>query len=104
MAVTPERFDLLLQEKLEELDSAAEAEALLAVDDVEQLRLRAALLVTQHEGRPWPTGAAVRFQQDPAAQVIAPPTLDIRHPARPSGTVGGTAGEGQNGRQGRRVP
>jgi len=104
MPASPERFDLLLQDKLEELDSAAEADALLAVDDVEQLRLRAAWLVTQHDGRPWPTGAAVRFQEDPAAQVLAPPTLDIRHPARPSVTGGGTDAEGHHGRQGRRVP
>lgn len=79
-----ERFDLLLQEKLDELDTAAEQEALLEVDVVEQLRLQAAHLVTGQSGRPWPTGAAVQYQQDPAAQVTVPPTLDIRYPARPS--------------------
>jgi hypothetical protein len=77
-----ERFDLLLQEKLDELDTAAEQEARLATDAVEQLRLRAAHLVTRTEGRPWPTGAPVQFQQDPAEQMTAPPTLDLRYPAR----------------------
>lgn len=103
MPGTPERFDLLLQEKLDELDSAAEQEARLAVDEVEQLRLRAAHLVTHVEGRPWPTGAPVQFQQDPAVQVSAPPTLDIRFPARPSRTAAPGV-ETPVGRQGRRVP
>lgn len=98
-----ERFDLLLQEKLDELDQAAEQEALLAVDEVEQLRMRAAQLVTHEEGRPWPTGAAVQFQQDPAVQISAPPTLDIRFPARPPRTAESVA-EAPVGRQGRRVP
>lgn len=92
MSGTPERFDLLLQEKLDELDSAAEQEALLAVDEVERLRLQAAHLVTYTEGRPWATGAPVRFQQDPAEQVTAPPTLDIRYPDRPH--PGAAAGSG----------
>lgn len=103
MSGTPERFDLLLQEKLDELDHAAEQEALLAVDEVEQLRLQAAHLVTHVEGRPWPTGAAVQFQQDPAVQVSAPPTLDIRFPARPK-RAGDPGVESPVGRQGRRVP
>ena len=103
MSGAPERFDLLLQEKLDEFDHAAEQEALLAVDEVEQLRLRAAHLVTHIEGRPWPTGAAVQFQQDPAEQVIAPPTLDIRYPARPP-RAATPAVESPGGRQGRRVP
>lgn len=83
MSPPSERFDLLLQEKLEELDTAAEQEAILATDEVERLRLRAAHLVTNTEGGPWATGAPVRFQQDPAVQMTAPPTLDIRYPARP---------------------
>jgi len=103
MPESPERFDLLLQEKLDELDHAAEQEALLAVDEVEQLRLRAAHLVTYVEGRPWSTGAPVQFQQDPAEQVSAPPTLDIRFPARPSRTAN-PAVDPPVGRQGRRVP
>jgi hypothetical protein len=103
MSGAPERFDLLLQEKLDELDHAAEQEALLAVDEVEQLRLRAAHLVTHVEGRPWPTGAAVQFQQDPAVQVSAPPTLDIRFPARPSRAAVPDV-DTPVGRQGRRVP
>lgn len=92
MPGTPERFDLLLQEKLDELDSAAEQEAMLAVDEVEQLRLRAAHLVSNTEGKPWLTGAAVRFQQDPAEQMTAPPTLDIRYPARPRPAAESNAG------------
>lgn len=105
MPGTPERFDLLLQEKLDELDTAAEQEALLATDEVEQLRLRAAHLVTHTEGRPWPTGAPVRFQQDPAVQIIAPPTLDIRFPARsPLPATSAPAVEPHVGRHGRRVP
>ena len=103
MPSAPERFDMLVQEKLDELDHAAEQEALLAVDEVEQLRLRAAHLVTHVEGRPWPTGAAVQFQQDPAMQVTAPPTLDIRFPARPA-RMAEPAVESPVGRQGRRVP
>jgi hypothetical protein len=105
MSDTHERFDLLLQEKLDELDTAAEQEALLATDEVEQLRLRAAHLVTHTEGRPWPTGAPVRFQQDPAVQIMAPPTLDIRYPARsPLPATSAPTVETQVGRQGRRVP
>jgi hypothetical protein len=101
----PERFDQLLQEKLDELDSAAEQEALLATDEVEQLRLRAAHLVAHTDGRPWHTGAAIRFQQDPAVQMTAPPTLDIRFPARsPHPAVRETVVEPPVGRQGRRVP
>lgn len=100
-----ERFDQLLQEKLDELDTAAEQEALLATDEVEQLRLRAAHLVSNTHGRPWPTGAPVRFQQDPAVQMTAPPTLDIRFPARsPILAVRDPTVESPVGRQGRRVP
>jgi len=78
MPESPQRFDLLLQEKLDELDHAAEQEALLAVDEVEQLRLRAAHLVTYVEGRPWATGAPVQFQQDPAGPIrrSIPPSGD----------------------------
>lgn len=88
MPDAPERFDQLLQEKLDELDAHAAEEAMLAVDDVEQLRLRAAHLVTGVEGRPWATGATVQYQQDPAASLPAPPTLDIRFPARPRPAAG----------------
>ncbi|WP_353266868.1 hypothetical protein [Gemmatimonas sp.] len=83
MAGTPERFDQLLQEKLDELDHAAEQEARLAVDEVELLRLRAAHLATARLAGPWHGGAAVQYQQDPAVQLaVLPPTLDIRFPAR----------------------
>lgn len=105
MSGAPERFDLLLQEKLGELDQAAEQEAMLAVDEVEQLRLQAAHLVSHTAGGPWATGAPVRFQQDPAEQMTAPPTLDIRFPARPLPAAAANPGvESSVGRQGRRVP
>jgi hypothetical protein len=83
MPGTTERFDLLLQEKLDELDQAADQEARLAVDEVELLRLRAAHLATARSGGPWHAGPAVQYQQDPAVQgAVTPPTLDIRFPAR----------------------
>jgi hypothetical protein len=109
----PERFDQLLQEKLDELDAAAEHEARLEVDEVEQLRLRAAHLVAATNGRPWATGAAVHYQQDVMTEPKAPSTLDISFPARPApaGGAGGSqvvavqavAGT-PVGRQGRREP
>lgn len=86
MTHDPHVFGQLLQEKLQELDHAAAEEAALAVDEVEQLRLQAAHLVTGVSGHPWPTGAAVQYQQDPGAPRVAPPTLDIRWPARPPHT------------------
>lgn len=89
MSIAFERFDQLLQEKLDELDAAAEQDAMLATDEVEQLRLRAAHLVTSTEGRPWATGAPVQFQPDPAMQQVPPPTLDIRYPAHPMPRGGG---------------
>ncbi len=100
----PERFDQLLQEKLDELDAAAEQEALLEFDEVEQLRLRAAVLATRGEPRPWPTGAHAQYQKDQVAPAAPPPTLDIRFPARlPEG--GPKLGLGASSkRQGRRIP
>ncbi|MCE2901309.1 MAG: hypothetical protein ACK6DP_05690 [Gemmatimonas sp.] len=101
----PERFDHLLQQKLDELDAAAAEEAWLEVDAVEQLRLRAAHLVTGEEGRRWPTGAAVQFQQDPGAQRPAPPVLDIRYPARRAAEpVAGGGAETSPQRPGRGIP
>ncbi|MCA2984492.1 MAG: hypothetical protein ACK6DR_10765 [Gemmatimonas sp.] len=87
MTTVPERFDQLLKEKLDELDAAAEQDAMLATDEVEQLRLRATHLVTGTGGRPWATGAPVRFQPDPSREVTAAPTIDIRYPARPAQRV-----------------
>ncbi len=105
MSGHPERFDQLLQEKLDELDTAAAQQAWLEVDAVEQLRLQAAHLVTGDEGRRWATGAAVHFQQDPAAQRQTPPVLDIRYPERPaSRPPAGDGAEAPPQRQGRRVP
>ncbi|MBL0938557.1 MAG: hypothetical protein IBJ03_06670 [Gemmatimonadaceae bacterium] len=82
MATAPEFFGQLLQEKLDELDAAAAEEAALEIDEVEQLRLRAAHLVTGQAGRTWSTGAAMHYQQDRGAPEPAPSTLDIRFPAR----------------------
>ncbi len=81
----PEAFSSLLQEKLDELDQAAQHEALMEHDEVELLRLRAAYLVSGTDGKPWHTGAAVHFQGD-LSELDAPvPTLDICYPARPHG-------------------
>ncbi len=101
-------FDAILRETIAEVE-AAEAidasDARQARDEVEQLRLRAAHLVANSSGGPWPTGATVRFQQDPAEQTTAPPTLDIRYPVRPSRrNTGNAATEAPSGRQGRRRP
>jgi len=81
--VTPEAFSALLQEKLEELDLAAQHEALMEHDAVEQLRLQAAYLVSGTDGKPWNTGATIHFQLDPSAMEAPVPTLDISYPARP---------------------
>jgi hypothetical protein len=107
-----ESFTALLQEKLTELDQAAAAEDALIVDPVEQLRQRAAFLVTRTEGRAWLTGPAVHYQPD-----IAPPehvhALDIRFPprletpavAQDGGGRGTAKGAGRGApRQGRRIP
>lgn len=107
---TPEAFSALLQEKLDELDAAAEHDAFLVHDEVEQLRLRAAYLVSSTDGKPWHTGAAVQFQGDVAAMDVAPPTLDISYPAGPyAPPTGLTTGPDRAspavpGRQGRRLP
>lgn len=80
-------FDAVLRETIAEVEAAEvidASDARQARDEVEQLRLRAAHLVTNNSGGPWPTGAPVRFQQDPAEQTTAPPTLDIRYPVRES--------------------
>lgn len=104
MTPSPERFDHLLQEKLDELDADAEHQALLEIDPVERLRLRAAYLATGEEGRRWTTGGAVQFQKDPDAQRQVPPVLDIRYPARPvPAPAAGGGAEGPNPRQGRRA-
>jgi len=82
---TPEAFSSLLQEKLDELDQAAQHEALMEHDEVELLRLRAAYLVSGTDGKPWHTGATVHFQQDLSDMDVPTPTLDIIYPARPNG-------------------
>ncbi len=106
----PEAFSALLQEKLDELDAAAEHEAYLVHDEVEQLRLRAAYLVSATDGKPWHTGAAVHFQGNLSEMDAPPPTLDISYPAGPyAPPTGLTAGSDRAppaapGRQGRRIP
>ena len=104
--VTAEAFSSLLQEKLDELDQAAQHEALMEHDDVERLRLQAAYLISGTDGKPWHTGAAVHFQGRLAALDVPPPTLDISYPARPSGPSFGPerALPAPLKRQGRRVP
>jgi hypothetical protein len=105
-------FDAILRETLAEVVAAEaidEADARQARDAVEQLRLRAAHLITRDEGGPWVTGAAVQFAKDGPTGLEAP-TVDIRFPAasRPAASVEAPAvGEGQPGslpRQGRRIP
>lgn len=83
--VPPEAFSSLLQEKLDELDLAAQHEASMAHDEVEQLRLQAAYLVSGTDGKPWHTGAAVHFQKEGSEMDVPVPTLDISYPARPHG-------------------
>ncbi len=104
--VTAEAFSSLLQEKLDELDQAAQHEALMEHDDVERLRLQAAYLISGTDGKPWHTGAAVHFQGRLAALAVPPPTLDISYPARPPGPSFGPerALPAPLKRQGRRVP
>ncbi|BAH37398.1 MAG TPA: hypothetical protein DGD08_01235 [Gemmatimonas aurantiaca] len=105
MSAAPERFGQLLQEKLDELDAAAEQEMLLAFDEVEQLRLQAAALVTRGEHRPWATGANTKYQHDQVVPEAPPPTLDIRFPTRPADKDQAGPGDGASSkRQGRRVP
>ncbi|WP_411280671.1 hypothetical protein [Gemmatimonas sp.] len=82
---TPEAFSALLQEKLDELDQAAQHEALMEHDEVELLRLRAAFLVSGTDGKPWHTGALVHFQRDRSGMDVPEPTLDISYPARRTG-------------------
>ncbi len=83
--VTPEAFSSLLQEKLDELDLAAEHDALMEHDEVDQLRLQAAFLVSGTDGKPWHTGAAIHFQREASAMDVPAPTLDVSYPARPHG-------------------
>lgn len=102
----PEWFGQLLQEKLDELDAAAADEVLLAVDDVEQLRLRAAVLATRGEARPWVVGAGVRYPLGVTMPAPPdPPRLDIRYPALPPERREGLPSVKLGSeRQGRRVP
>ena len=102
----PEWFGQLLQEKLDELDAAAAEEAFLAVDDVEQLRLRAAVLATRGEARPWVVGAGVRYPLGVTMPAPPdPPRLDIRYPALPPERREGPANaKVRLERQGRRIP
>lgn len=110
--VTPHAaFDAILRETLAEVVAAEEideADARRARDAVEQLRLRAAHLITRDEGGPWATGAEVKFAQE-GPSAVEQSTVDIRFPAasRPVSDEGAAVGEGRPGplpRQGRRIP
>lgn len=104
-------FDAILRETIAEVVAAEEidaADARQARDAVEQLRLRAAHLITREEGGPWTTGAAVQFAKE-GPSGGEPSTVDIRFPAavRSVPDEGPAAGEGPSGplpRQGRRIP
>lgn len=108
-------FDAILRETMAEVEAAEAidaADARQAQDDIEQLRLRAAHLITVREGGPWATGAVVQFAKEPSPEV-APrqPTMDIRFPqSRPRGEApaeerpAGRALMGGPERQGRRIP
>jgi len=103
---TPEAFSSVLQEKLDELDQAAQHEALMAHDEVELLRLQAAYLVSGTDGKPWHTGAAVHFQGNLSQASVPAPTLDVSYPARPPRPLVGPerVPPAPPGRQGRRIP
>lgn len=76
-------FDVILRETLAEVAAAEaidEADARQSRDEIEQLRLRAAHLVTIEAGGPWATGAAVQFANEGPSGGAS--TLDIRYPPR----------------------
>lgn len=77
----PERFGQLLREKIEELDAADSEELALLSDEVERLRLDAAVLATKGESRKWVVGAIGHYQADQVALGEQKPTLDLRFPA-----------------------
>ncbi|MBY0489577.1 MAG: hypothetical protein K2R93_07020 [Gemmatimonadaceae bacterium] len=105
-------FDAILRETLAEVEAAEaidEADARQARDAVEQLRLRAAHLITRDQGGPWATGAAVQFAKE-GPSGVEQSTVDIRFPELAQAVPpdeGPAAGEGRAGslpRQGRRNP
>lgn len=109
--VTPHpAFDAILRETIAEVRAAEaidEADAREARDGIEQLRLRAAHLITREEGGPWVTGARVQFAPEGLAGA-GTPSLDIHFPPRPpavspEGPAAVTAGPaGAPARAGRR--
>lgn len=78
-----ERFGQLLREKIDELDAAANEEAGLQSDEVELLRLNAAMIATRGEPRPWVAGSPFKYQPDQIGPPEAAPRLDLRFPVRP---------------------
>ncbi len=91
-------FDAILRETLAEVEAAEAidaADARQAQDEIEQLRLRAAHLITVQEGGPWATGAALQFAKDLPLGASAHPTMDIRFPQpRRRGEASGGARDG----------
>lgn len=76
-------FDAILRETIAEVVAAEaidEADARQSQDEIEQLRLRAAHLVTMDSGGPWATGASVQFAKSEPSSGVS--TMDIRFPAR----------------------
>ena len=104
MVDSHERFGPLVQEKLDELDAAAEQEARLLNDPVERLRLRAAHLITATQGGPWATGAPVRFQPEPSTARPTPPVLNILFPPPPPQSPSPESPAPNPPRRARRVP
>ncbi|MCA0375340.1 MAG: hypothetical protein LCH84_06705 [Gemmatimonadetes bacterium] len=111
VAAGAHRFGQILAETMAEVEAAEaidDADARQAQDEVEQLRLRAAQLVSRQGGGPWHTGAVVQFQQDPWQAAPTAPTMDIRYPSLPPRADATAPAEpgahGAAGRQGRRVP
>lgn len=77
-------FDVILRETIAEVVAAEaidEADLRQSQDEIEQLRLQAAHLVTMDSGGPWATGAPVQFAK--AEPLGGAPTMDIRYPPRP---------------------
>lgn len=103
MSESPERFGQILQETLDEFDLALAREAALELDDVEQLRLRAAILATRGETRPWHAGVCRVYQTDEPGPANSP-VLDVRFPADSSRTVAKLASPAVPVHVGRSVP
>lgn len=99
MPPDPARFGQLLREKMDELDAAEQAEESLLSDEVERLRLDAAVLATRGEPRLWVVGAQRKYQSELVGSVEQKPSLDICFPiARQSAPSSRQAEAENNGR------